>query len=280
LIPFGRPFELAFLAAPYARVLPQVSWVVKSSCSSANTVRFGTSANGLSGLSVASTNLFTYEMGTPICIYEAVMTNLTANTRYYYRPGDANTPLYSFMVPPPTGQLLPGGQPIIYGILADFGMTNDVSLAQLLQEGEAGAFDVVLHAGESHRRIFFVEEAPSPAMARRVANCMTINLSCIACPLLLVSLHLLGDLAYDVNSYKGARGAWLNRFPCAWLSRRASRGPEPSKPSRPAPWRYFCDDSAPSAASCLLPHAFTGAPSSPPLHTRPPLISPPQAMST
>jgi hypothetical protein len=140
-------------------------------------VRFGSSENGLSGLSVASTSFFSYMMETPICIYEAVMTNLTANTRYYYRPGDASTPLYSFMVPPPTGQLLPGGQPIIYGILADFGLNNDVSLAQLLQEGEAGAFDVVLHAGESRRPTFPSRRgrARLPRIARPTDSCMTTN---------------------------------------------------------------------------------------------------------
>jgi len=128
----------------------QVSWVVHANCSGSPVVHYGTSEASLGLVASARTNLFREGMSTPICVYEAVMGNLVNNTRYYYRPGDANTPLYSFMVPPPTGQLLPGGKPIIYGVLADFGLNNDVSLAQLLQEGEAGAFDVVLHAGESH----------------------------------------------------------------------------------------------------------------------------------
>lgn len=47
-----------------------------------------------------------------------------------------------------TGRGKSSGAPMVYGVLADFGITNDISLNELLDEAEAGAFDVVLHSGD------------------------------------------------------------------------------------------------------------------------------------
>jgi hypothetical protein len=63
-------------------------------------------------------------------------------------PGDSTTPVYSFTAPVATGQGKSNGQPMVYGVLADFGITNDISLNELLDEAEAGTFDVVLHSGD------------------------------------------------------------------------------------------------------------------------------------
>jgi len=122
--------------------------VVHANCSGSPVVHYGTSEASLSLVASARTNLFREGMGTPICVYEAVMGNLVNNTRYYYRAGDADTALHSFMAPPPVGELPHGDQPAIYAVLADFGMWNDVSLNQLIAESAAGAFDVTIHAGD------------------------------------------------------------------------------------------------------------------------------------
>jgi hypothetical protein len=39
------------------------------------------------------------------------------------------------------------GDPVVYGVMADFGMTNDISLSALQAEAESGAFDLFLHSG-------------------------------------------------------------------------------------------------------------------------------------
>jgi hypothetical protein len=72
----------------------------------------------------------------------AVMQPLaTSNTVYTYKAGsDASgwTSPFSFASAPPNP---------VFAVLADYGLGNDESEAQLIADGKNGAFDMVIHAG-------------------------------------------------------------------------------------------------------------------------------------
>jgi len=113
-----------------------VSWVEMSATCSTMKVAYGTSAGSLpQGVTSAGYAWTRFNM----CMHDAVMTGLAPNTRYYYAINGRN---FSF-VNAPARQ---GGK--IYAIYADFGLANDVSLADLVNEAAAGSFDAVIHGGD------------------------------------------------------------------------------------------------------------------------------------
>lgn len=70
------------------------------------------------------------------------MSPLTADTVYTYKVGsDAQgwTAAFSFNAAPASP---------VFAVLADYGLGNDESEAQLIADGKSGAFDIVIHAGD------------------------------------------------------------------------------------------------------------------------------------
>lgn len=119
------------------------------------------------------------------------------------------------------------GDPIVYGVMADFGMTNDISLNALLAEAESGAFDVFLHSGdlgetEQLKRACCCGYALLWLPARG-CRCLPLLLPLLlpfagtpaplctcpsGCPSAFPSapLSLCPSAAYDLNNYGGSRG--------------------------------------------------------------------------
>lgn len=124
-----------------------VSWVVTESCAGLATVRYGLSPTLLDSFAVATLSLFSTGMTTPICVYNAILGNLSTDTTYYYSAGDADTAVASFVSAPADGALHADGSALRFLVFADFGVTNDVSLPAMLAEAAAGDYDIVLHAG-------------------------------------------------------------------------------------------------------------------------------------
>jgi len=98
-----------------------VSFVVRGASCPSRSVAYGLQAANLSAAATAVGRLYAGGASAdPLCLYDAELTGLAPNTRYYYQPqGGAQT--FSFTNAPAR----PGGN--VYALLADFGLENAVS---------------------------------------------------------------------------------------------------------------------------------------------------------
>lgn len=103
--------------------------------------------------------LLSFGMAVPVWLYDSRVSGLKPATRYQYVPGGLNPPtngVYNFTTHPatPCSQLSPDGRtcasyrPMKFGVLADAGLANFVTLPALVDDAASGALDAVAWSGE------------------------------------------------------------------------------------------------------------------------------------
>jgi len=128
-----------------------VSWAESTgTCSSTGTVTY-TPLNAVNSQYTQTVSgksyLYKTGMATPICLWDATMTDLQLNTPYTYTLSNGNrlTDITFNFTSAPDNQRS-GGK--IYAVYSDLGMMNDISLSQIVTEGTSGMYDMILHSGD------------------------------------------------------------------------------------------------------------------------------------
>lgn len=124
-----------------------VSFVTVGECEAGH-VTWMVPAEGGGGTAPASCSYFTEGMTAPISVYAAVMTSLppAAEVDYVLTAGGVDSETFNFTQWP--GVRRQGGGPKVYAVFADFGLAEDVSLANLLAASAAGEFDACVWPGD------------------------------------------------------------------------------------------------------------------------------------
>ena len=118
-----------------------VDFVSSSPAGGAAACAYGTDPAHLSARAAATTTHFS-TIGN---LSYARLTGLAPNTQYFYQCGDAGaqSEVLSFTAAP-----VPAGRPFTMGVWADFGVDDGFGLEQIMEDAGAGAFDIILHAGD------------------------------------------------------------------------------------------------------------------------------------
>lgn len=106
----------------------------------------------------ATNNTLTLAMSTPVALFDALLTGLLPGTTFEYIAGGltSGAPLYRVATQPATpcrgvaadGVTCNAYAPLRFGVIADMGVANGVSVSSLTAAAEAGAFDYLIHAGD------------------------------------------------------------------------------------------------------------------------------------
>ena len=156
--PMIQQIHLSLTPVPTSVVVDFVS----SGPGAAPACHYGTSAGALDNVARANTT----RVSTIGNLSYAVLTGLASATRYYYActDGAVTSETHSF-VSRPAG-------PARVAVWADFGVDDGFGLDQIRADSEAGAFDVVVHAGVRGcclrvcaRRAFAARASPHPTHA-------------------------------------------------------------------------------------------------------------------
>lgn len=118
-----------------------VDFVSSSPAGGGASCAYGTAPGSLSARAPAVTSRY----ATIGNLSRALLTRLTPDTQYYYTCGDdgATSELLSFTAAPQ-----PAGRPFTIAVWADFGVDDGFGLEQILRDAGAGAFDLIMHAGD------------------------------------------------------------------------------------------------------------------------------------
>lgn len=137
--PMIQQLHLSLTPDPTAVVVEYVSSGTAPVGSSGAGCSYGTSPGpGQTSFAAASTTHYS-TIGN---LSSARLAGLAANTTYYYScsDGQLSSAVYSFVAAP--------AWPPRVVVLADFGVDDGFGLDQLTDDADAGAFDLVIHAGD------------------------------------------------------------------------------------------------------------------------------------
>lgn len=126
----------------------------------------------------AINNTLALSMSTPVILFDALLTDLLPGTTYEYIAGGltSGAPIYRVATQPATpctsvaadGITCTAYSPLRFGVIADMGVSNGVSVPSLAAAAEAGAFDYLIHAGDIAYDL--ASSAQNPATGTAIAN--------------------------------------------------------------------------------------------------------------
>lgn len=106
----------------------------------------------------ATNNTLALAMSTPVALFDALLTGLLPGMTYEYIAGGltSGAPRFRVSTQPATpcravaadGITCNAYAPLRFGVIADMGVANGVSVPSLTAAAEAGAFDYLIHAGD------------------------------------------------------------------------------------------------------------------------------------